>query len=62
MRITSINRHKLDTNKNIFHVIEVGATMFTWTRSVSRNVCFVGENIEAAYEVAKNSNIVRLHL
>ena len=29
MRITSIERHKLDTNKNIFRVIEVCVTMFT---------------------------------
>ena len=27
--ITSINSQKLDKNKNIFRVIEVGATMYT---------------------------------
>ena len=30
--ITSINSQKLDKNKNIFRVIEVGATMYTWIK------------------------------
>ena len=53
-----MNRHKLDTSKNIFRVIEVGATMFAWIKEY-QYMCFVGDNIEAAHEVAKIQNIVQ---
>lgn len=53
-RITSIDCNKLDTNENIFRAIEVGVE----SRSLSRNVFFVVDNIKVAHKVAKIYNIL----
>ena len=39
-RIASINCYKLNTNKNFFHGIKVGAIMFTWIKKYQQECVF----------------------
>ena len=47
--------------KTYFALLKSALPWLRGSRSISRNVCFVGEKIEAAHEVAKILNIVRLN-
>ena len=40
-------------NKNIFCAIEVGSTMLMWMEKYQQKLCFVGDNIKVAHEVAR---------